>query len=85
MSKRSADVLVEDIREAIAKIGRFTNGMTHESFIADEKTVDAVVRNLEIIGLRNRVVHDYFGIDLELIWHIIKTDLPVLQKHLSLP
>jgi uncharacterized protein with HEPN domain len=37
MSKRSADVLVEDIREAIAKIGRFTNGMTHESFIADEK------------------------------------------------
>lgn len=37
MSKRSADVLVEDMREAIAKIGRFTNGMTHESFIADEK------------------------------------------------
>ena len=50
MSKRAADLLIEDIWEAIEKIERYTKGMTRESFEEDEKTADAVVRNLEIIG-----------------------------------
>jgi uncharacterized protein with HEPN domain len=41
---------VEDILDAIAKIERYTAGMTAESFAVDDKTIDAVVRNLEIIG-----------------------------------
>jgi len=73
------------------------------AFIADEKTVDAVVRNLEIVGeaskqipedfkalhpllpwtqmagLRNRIVHDYAGLDLELIWDIVRNSLPTLR------
>jgi len=35
----------------------------------------------QIAGLRNRIVHDYFGLDLEIIWEIIKHDLPELEKH----
>ena len=50
MSKRSAIFLIQDMLEAIAKIRRYTAGLTTETFSADEKTVDAVVRNLEIIG-----------------------------------
>jgi uncharacterized protein with HEPN domain len=34
-------------------------------------------------GLRNRIVHDYEGIDLSLIWDIISGDLPNLTKRLS--
>ena len=73
--------------------------MDAKSFEKDNKTVDAVVRNLEIIGeasnrlpedfkskhaeiewhkiigMRHRIVHDYFGIDLELVWQISKHDL----------
>lgn len=30
----------------------------------------------EVIGLRNRIVHEYFGIDLRLVWAIIRNDLP---------
>ena len=41
----------------------------------------------EIIGLRNILVHEYFGIDSNLIWQIIVTDLPIfkasVQKILS--
>ncbi len=33
----------------------------------------------EIIALRNLLVHEYFGIDEEIIWGIIKKDLPELQ------
>lgn len=41
---------LEDIAESCAKILRFTSGMSHDEFVEDEKTYDAVVRNLEIIG-----------------------------------
>ena len=34
----------------------------------------------QIAGLRNRIVHDYFGLDLEIIWEIIQHDLPELKK-----
>jgi uncharacterized protein with HEPN domain len=43
-------VRIDEMLEAIDKIGRYTAGFTFDTFIADEKTVDAVVRNFEIIG-----------------------------------
>lgn len=43
-------VRIDDILEAVEKIGRYTIGLSFESFSADEKTVDAVARNFEIIG-----------------------------------
>ena len=41
---------VQDILDAIDKIQRYTMGMSYDSFRTDEKTVDAVVRNFQIIG-----------------------------------
>ena len=104
MSKRSVFLLIEDILEAIGKIERYVLDMEWEIFQSDEKTGDAVVRNLEIIGeasnrlpddfkeknntiewfkivgLRHRIVHDYFGVDLAIIWQIIQHDLPNLKE-----
>ena len=51
MPKRDPDLLIEDILAAIQKIERYTAGMDQEIFRQDEKTVDAVVRNLEGICL----------------------------------
>ncbi len=39
-----------DIRESIRKIYTYLAGMTFDQFVADAKTFDAVVRNMEIIG-----------------------------------
>lgn len=107
MSKRTVELLLADIAEAIDKIERYTHGMSWDSFETDEKTADAVVRNLEItgeaashlpkafrkkhqqiewakiVGLRNRIVHEYFGVDLALIWNILQNDLPVFKKALD--
>ena len=41
---------VEDILACIEKIKGYTQGMTYMQFSTDGKTVDAVIRNLEIIG-----------------------------------
>jgi uncharacterized protein with HEPN domain len=36
----------------------------------------------ELYGLRNRIVHDYEGVNLRLVWEIITSDLPDLQNKL---
>ncbi len=40
----------EEIIEACGKVRRYIAGMTFEAFVADERTRDAVIRNIEIIG-----------------------------------
>jgi uncharacterized protein with HEPN domain len=47
---RNWKLRITDILECIAKIRRFTKGFTFDDFQEDEKTIDSVLRNLEIIG-----------------------------------
>jgi uncharacterized protein with HEPN domain len=83
MSKRSAKLLIEDMWKAVLKIDRYRNGMDRELFMGDEKTIDAIVRNLEIIGLRHQIVHEYFGVDLDILWRILVQDLPFFREALG--
>ncbi len=95
------------MKEAAEKILKYTQGLSFEDFLADDKTIDAVVRNFEIIGeaslridgdfrlenpqiewkklrgFRNRIVHDYFGIDYEIVWSILTQDLEELVFQLD--
>lgn len=41
---------LEDIRDSCRKVLRYTREMTYKRFVADERTFDAVMRNLEITG-----------------------------------
>ena len=50
MSKRDVRVLFEDIIESIERIKEYVGEMDYEEFLEDEKTKDAVVKRLEIIG-----------------------------------
>lgn len=107
MSERNSKLLLEDILESAEKIITYTTGLTYEEFIEDSKTIDAVVRNFEIIGeaanrlpdevknnnngidwhkirgLRNRIVHNYFGINYYIIWTIIEDYLNLLIDQIS--
>lgn len=104
MSKRPIGLLLDDICLAIDRIEQYIENLSFDAFSKDQKSVDAVVRNLEIIGeaanrlpdefkekyseiewykvvgLRHRIVHEYFGIDLEIIWQILHKDLPELKQ-----
>ncbi len=33
-----------------------------------------------IAGLRDKLIHGYFGVDMNTVWDIIKEDLPILKK-----
>lgn len=41
---------IQDILDCIEKITEYTRSMTYEQFQKDDKTIDAVIRNLEVIG-----------------------------------
>ena len=94
---------LQDILEAIKKAEQFTEGLDFERFTADDKTVFAVIRALEIIGeaakkvpksvrnrypqvpwreitgIRDKLIHDYFGVNMEVVWKTVQEDLPILR------
>ena len=47
---RKDELFLRDIQRACDKVLRFISGLEREQFLADERTYDAVLRNLEIIG-----------------------------------
>ncbi len=73
MSKRDNDLLITDMLEAIQKIKKYTDGMTFQTFLKDEKTIDAVVRNFEIIGeAANRLDEDFRNQYGQIEWNRIR-------------
>ena len=47
---RDFEVYLEDIRQAISKIQNYTAGLSRDAFDQDDRTIDAVIRNLQVIG-----------------------------------
>ena len=100
---RDSKVYLSDILDSSRKIRAYIAGMSRDQFAADEKTIDAVVRNLEVIGeavkhipqsmrelqphvpwqriagLRDLLIHQYFGIDRDIVWNIAQEKLDELE------
>ena len=99
MSRREWRIRVQDILDSIAAIQTYTAGMDYAAFAQDRKTIDAVLRNITVIGeaasqvpdlvqaaspevpwrdMRDVVVHEYFGVNRQILWDTIQTNLPPL-------
>lgn len=96
-----------DIKVSIGRIEKYTRGSTFNEFANNTQKIDAVVRNLsiigeavknipkeikskyhdvpwrEIMGMRNKVVHEYFDVDEDILWKTIKEDMPIFKKQIS--
>ena len=60
MSKRDNLLLLDDMLQSALKIKQYTQDLNYDSFLNDSKTIDAVVRNFEIIGeASNRIDSDF--------------------------
>ena len=61
MSERHKSPLpfIKDIMDSIEKVEKYCQNITYDQFLQDDKTKDAVVRNLEIIGKAAKNIPDY--------------------------
>ena len=107
MTERDYRDYLNDIASYTDDAISFIEDLTYKEFIADRKSLYAVVRCLEVIGeatsqvpkkirdkspdmpwvemkgLRNRIAHEYFGINNKIVWNTVKHDLPTLKPLIS--
>lgn len=105
--KRTCQLYLRDILEAIQRIESYVKGITFEQFSKDTLVIDAVVRNFEIIGeatkhvpveikqdyplikwkemagMRDKLAHEYFGVDVEILCRTSTTRLPTLKPFIE--
>ncbi|OGE19560.1 hypothetical protein A3A14_02940 [Candidatus Daviesbacteria bacterium RIFCSPLOWO2_01_FULL_43_38] len=103
MSSRGTKLYLEDILTSITRIADYIQNLSFDEFQNNQLTIDAVVRNLEIVGeaaknipedftekhsslpwremvtMRNKVIHEYSGVDLDILWKTVREDLPALK------
>jgi len=101
--KRTYRDYVADILGCFQETQEFTQGLDFDAFAKDRKTVNAVVRSLEVMGeaakripaeirkkhpkipwkrmtgMRDKLIHEYSGVDLEIVWGVVKEELPPLK------
>jgi len=107
MKKREYRDYLHDIFESINDVASFIEGMSYKDFLLDKKTINAVVRSIEIIGeaanhipksvkdnspdipwkeivgMRNKIAHEYFGINNKIVWDTAKRYLPKLRTQMK--
>ena len=107
MRARDYSDYLQDISDAVNDIENFIDEMTYEQFVRDRKTLNAVVRSVEIIGeaskniplavkekykslpwkqmagMRDKLIHAYFGVDKEILWKAITEEIPLLKKAIA--
>lgn len=107
MSPRNWKFRVEDIVDSLELIFEYVRDVDSDSWEDNRKTIDAVIRNIEIIGeaathipedireqhpdipwhqmigMRNILIHEYFGVDIDVLWQTIQDDLPTLLTEIK--
>ncbi len=104
---RNYSLYLQDAVTAIDRIVSYVEGVDRGKFETDQMRLDAVIRNLQIIGeavkkipnsiqkrysnipwreiagLRNRVTHVYFDVDINIIWDVVHSELPILRNQIQ--
>lgn len=70
-SKMKRDAIVREFEI----IGEASNNLT-----LDMRQRETDIKWTVVVGMRNKIIHEYFGIDYEVVWGTIHEDLPKLKE-----
>ena len=73
------------------------NSMAHDAVIRQIEIIGEAARNIsdefqekhpklpwaKMVGIRNKIIHEYFNINYAIVWDTIKDDLPILEKSIK--
>lgn len=106
--KKDNQIYLGHILECIDSILTYTDGMNFQNFSENKMVIDAVCRNIEIIGeatknldeefksnhptipwknmagMRDKMIHDYIGVDIEVVWAVVEVHLPKLKNSIEM-
>jgi uncharacterized protein with HEPN domain len=101
---RTVSLFIKDILQNMNDAMDFIEGISYDQFVADKKTLNAVLRSIEVIGeatknipdevrakypqvpwkemagMRDKVIHSYFGVDRETVWLVVKDRIPAIRS-----
>ena len=100
---RNIALYLKDILQNMRDAEEFIQGFSYDQFASDKKTLNAVMRSIEVIGeaakqvpdeirlnyssvpwkemagMRDKLIHFYFGVDREAVWLVVKERIPGLK------
>ena len=90
-------VAIEDFTKNIQKRALFSDRLRRSAIVREIEIIGEAVKNIsnptkekysevewkKIIGTRDKMIHNYFGVDLNIVWYIVKKDVPILKKQIQ--
>ncbi|MBI4318112.1 MAG: DUF86 domain-containing protein [Chloroflexi bacterium] len=87
---------IQEYTAAITRERFLTNTLVHDAVFRRLEIIGEAVKHIppdfralypivpwkKVAGMRDKLIHDYLGVDLELTWRVVKDDLPVLLEHM---
>jgi len=104
---KNNNLYIKHIIDSCDRVTEYIGGMDYKTFKLKNMAIDAVIRQLQIIGeaakkvsdemknsyteiawkdmagMRDKLIHDYFGVDIEAVYLTAKNDIPKLKSELK--
>lgn len=87
---------IEEFSKDMKKEDLFSNRLKQSAIVREIEIIGESVKNISeslkekhkevewraIAGTRDKIIHHYFGVDLNIVWDIVKIDIPILKKQI---
>ena len=88
---------MEEYTHGLSESEFFSNSMAHDAVIRQLEIIGEAANNIsagfqekhskvpwgEMVGIRNKTIHEYFNVNFAIVWDTIQDDLPVLKKSIK--
>ena len=88
---------IEDYTRGMSENEFLSNSMAHDAVVRQIEIIGEAARNIsdefrskhpklpwsKMVGIRNKITHEYFNVNFAIVWDTVKDDLPLLKKSIK--